>query len=102
MNFLKNYLITFCKFWEISGDATPFPVEFAHGGVCTCLGQQCIVDIRCNHYKSWSSDNWIRVEAFIEKLVKQHEKKKKRKGQPKSFTFFFSFFFRLIVHLLLC
>ena len=65
-----------------------FPLcEDSHDLCILRRGQHCNVDIRLDHCKLWSCDDWTRVQAFADKLGTQHKKKKKGKRQSNSSPF---------------
>ena len=40
----------------------------------TCHGQSCFVDLHCDHYASWSADDWSRVQVCSDELQRHCER----------------------------
>ena len=53
----------------------PFLEKVSHELYTKCHGQQCNVELRCDHCNDWSIEQWEKVESPIDNLVKQHERK---------------------------
>ena len=46
------------------------------------------VKLRYDHCRSWSSEEWVQVQAHNDKLAMQHERKEERSIQGKSSSSF--------------
>ena len=84
--------------WHFSTDkmtATPCKHKGSEDGACykflpakgkdsydiciTCHCQQCNIEVRYDHCKSWTDEHRIRVDMFTNKLAAQREKLKEKK-----------------------
>ena len=65
--------------------------KHSHELCIVCTGQQCIKEVRCGHFRSWLSEDLVKLQAY-NKLAIQCERRRERRVQSKFSSSSFSGF----------
>ena len=73
--------------------------KYFHELCVTCREQQFSNDVRCDHCKSWSLEEWARVQTYKDRVASEREGRRERKVYLLSLVFR-GFCYLILIYLL--